>query len=502
MPDKLHSFTLADAARENGLFLAVSEAVVCGADRLTYGEVDTRSSLLAAALSEAGVAPGDCVVWIGHNCHRFLELLFACAKLGAVAVPLNWRWTAAEIRANLAGLAVAAVLASGSPEFESAARAAVAATGKPVIYHDTDDYEERLAAQRGEPRATADSTDDDAVLGIFTAAFSGRPRVARITHRAIVTQSLVLAAFGIVNPGQEVYLCSGPMFHIGALLQALATFHLGGRVVVLQRAEPGDICDQIEKERCTSAFLVPVTIQAIVEHDTATPRDLTSLRRVMSLPPEPVAERWYQITSCQPPERPGFGGYGQTETYGMVSLDFRQPLSASPFGRPSPAAIVRVVDEAGRELAPGEMGEIAARGPLVMAGYAGEPSLPPGSWWRTGDLGVIETDGGLRFCGPKTDLIKSGLENIYPVEVENAIRSHEAVADVCVIGVSDPRWGESVRAVVQLRENFPIGPDDLIRHVQEQIASYKKPKSVIIVDALPRSGSAVDRDAVKDRYGS
>jgi long-chain acyl-CoA synthetase len=197
-------------------------------------------------------------------------------------------------------------------------------------------------------------------------------------------------------------------------------------------------------------------------------------------------------------------GYGQTEVMGMATLNALQPSIGSS-GRPAPFVRIAMLSPDGEELPAGETGEIGVRGPTVMNGYFNRPELnalrQAGGWHHTNDLGRIEADGSLTFVAPKGRLIKSAAENIYPAEVEACLKSHPAVADAAVIGVPDPKWDQNVTAVVVLAEGHTATADDIIGHCRERIASYKKPKAVAFVDALPRQGFAVDYDALDERFG-
>jgi acyl-CoA synthetase (AMP-forming)/AMP-acid ligase II len=210
----------------------------------------------------------------------------------------------------------------------------------------------------------------------------------------------------------------------------------------------------------------------------------------------PAASEWT--------ERPG--GYGQTEAVGLATFVGLGAPADGRAGRPSPATQVRIVDEAGDDVAPGDVGEIVLRGPTVMVGYWNRDDLNAargaGGWHRTNDLGRREADGSISFVGPKARMIKSAAENIYPAEVEAALSSHPAVAGVCVIGVPDPTWAQAVRAVVVLRNGASADEAELIEHCRDRIASYKKPRSVVFTDALPRTGAGlIDRDAVDETFG-
>jgi long-chain acyl-CoA synthetase len=364
---------------------------------------------------------------------------------------------------------------------------------------DADDERLLAAALPADPVTIVD--DESPVLELFTAAFTGQPRGVLLTHRGIVTQNLVLAAMREIEGYGEVYLASGPMFHIGVLLKLFALLHLGGRTVIIPRVDAEAVCRAVHNERCTSAFLFPPTIGEIAEHNAGGKFDLSSLRSVPGQPPEAVRAAWYAMTSCVPPTDGGVTGYGQTETLGMVTFSGRPPPGIGAFGRPSPVVAVRIVDGDGAEVPDGELGEIVVRGPQLMLGYHDEAPEPDG-WHHTNDLGRREVDGTISFLGPKLDLIKTGMENVYPTEVENVLRQHPGVADACVIGIPDEVWGQSVRAVVQPVPGRTLAAQELVEFVRERIASYKKPRSVVLVDALPRSGPMVDRTEVKRRWST
>jgi len=502
MTDRLHSFTLGDVVRENARSLPHVEAIVCGDHRATYSEMEARVNRVAMTLGELGVHPGDRVVWIGLNCHRLLELVFACAKLGAIATPINWRLTPAEYATVLEQVRPTLVLTSSSADFDEV-NAATRQTvpGATVIAHDDPGWEHRLAGV--EPLDLQGDTDDELpVLQILTAAFQGTPKGALLTSRGIVTQDLVLAGVGMVEPGREIYLGAGPMFHIGVLLKTFSIFHWGGTNVVIARVDAEEICRLIAQERCTSAYVFPPTMREMVALAEEHGHDLSSLRdTVGGIPPDDLAERWYALTSCSPPEQRGAVGYGTSETVGMVTFEGRLPRGMGPFGRTSPAVALRILDPDGIEVGAGQIGEIVVRGPQVMAGYFGHEPLDPDGWRHTGDLGRREEDGSITFLGPNQDMIKSAMENIYPVEVENALREHDAVKDACVFGVPDPDWGQSVLAIVERAPGTEPEPVQLIEFTRSRIASYKKPRRVIVVDELPRLGPFVDRAAVKQAHG-
>jgi len=270
--------------------------------------------------------------------------------------------------------------------------------------------------------------------------------------------------------------------------------------VFTPRVDAEELCRLIEAEQCTGAFLMGPTSTQIRELNADGRYNLKSLRAY------PGAPDWNEMITPDTSAWARYpGGYGQTELVGMLTFAALGADATGMHGRTSPLMQMRVVDPDDNELPPGEGGEICARGPLVMNGYWNRPDVTAhrfrNGWHHTNDLGRREPDGSLTFIGPATRMIKSAAENIYPAEVEGCLKQHPAIADAAVIGVPDPTWLQSVKAVVVLRDGADASADDIIGFCRERIASYKKPKSVEFVDALPRAGFVVDYDALDERFG-
>ena len=503
MSDGSQSMTLADVLRENRRSYPLRTAAVCGDTRLTWPELDARVNHLAQALRATGVTPGDRVLWLGQNCHRVLETVLAAAKLGAMCCPVNWRQSPDEL---------AFVLRDADPrlvfwqeeEVGEAVRAARAAVPGDVrwVQHDTDGTEgyEAFLASGGFDDPYADADPFAPVLMLYTAAFEGRPNGALLSSMAILMQDVVMATLQRIDV-DYVFLNSGPLFHVGTLMTILATFHMGGCNVFVRRVEPEELCRLIDQEHCTGAFLLPPTRDQLVAANADGRYDLTSLRAPAG-PPEWMA----MVTVDDSPWWRNPGGYGQTEVMGMATLAALGGPALGTHGRPGPFVQLRVVDDAGDELALGDVGEIVVRGPTTMVGYHARPEESArrsrGGWHHTGDLGRRETDGSVSFIGPATRMIKSAAENIYPAEVEAALARHPAVREAAVLGVPDPTWTQSVKAVVVLHEGVTVTDAELVEHCRAQIASYKKPRSVEFVTVLPRTAlGIVDRDALDAAYG-
>lgn len=502
--DARHALTLGDVLREHRRSRPERLALIDGDTRLTYPELDDRVNGLADALAHEGVGPHARVLWLGQNSFRVVELLLATAKLGAMFCPANWRQTAEELAFVVDDLDPAVVVWQdeevGSPVREARERASATARW---IQHDdesrgVDSYEAFVATGSPEDRhVVVDPTTGSLI--IYTAAFAGRPNGAVLSHTACISQGLVYGHF-TGTTSHDVYLNSGPLFHLGTLMHTLATFVFGGTNVFVRRVEGDELCRVIAAEGCTGAFLVGPIFESVLEVNASGTYDLSSLRTAS------VSATWDAMTSRDPSAWAAApGGYGQTEAVGMMTFSCLGIGDAGPHGRTSPLLQVRVVDEDDRDVPVGEVGELATRGPTVMNEYWNRPEenavRSRNGWHHTNDLGKREPDGTITFVGPKGRMIKSAAENIYPVEVERCIATHDAVAEVAIIGVPDPKWVQSVKAIVVLVEGASATPDDIIEHCRERIASYKKPRTVEFVDSLPRDGFLVDYDALDEAFG-
>jgi acyl-CoA synthetase (AMP-forming)/AMP-acid ligase II len=500
--DLLHSLTLGDVLRENRRSYPQRHALICGDFRLTYPEMDERVNRLANALQAEGFGRGDRILWLGQNCHRVMEGLLAAAKVGGVFCPVNWRQTAQELEFVIDDVDPRVVIWQ-EEEIGDSVRAAREATSSKSLWlqHDATGEEsyEALLASGSADDPTIEVDPSHPVLQLYTAAFTGKPNGAQLSHTAIVTQNLIMAMLQEIT-SEYRYLNSGPLFHVATFMTTLATFHMGGTNVFTRRVDAEELCRLIDTDKCTGAFVMGPTIKAILEVNKDGKYDLKSLRTFGGRP------EWNDmITVDTSPWARKPAGYGQTEVMGMLSFNAVGGYAIGTSGRPSPVVQIRIVDPDGNEVPPGETGEIVARGPVVMNGYFNRPGVneqrQAGGWHHTNDLGKREEDGSITFVGPKTRIVKSAAENIYPAEVEACINKHPAVKESAIIGVPDPKWTQSVKAIVVLEDGETASTDDIIEHCRAHIASYKKPKSVEFVDALPRDGWLIDYDALDEKFG-
>jgi fatty-acyl-CoA synthase len=469
-------------------------ALVEGSTRLTYAALDARINQAAHALLSLQVARGDRVALLGRNSIEYVVLYFALARIGAIVVPLNVWYGGPEIvyaiqqsgcTAAVVSTAFRELLASVRPELPGLR--GVVLYGPEVPPGEPDLARLVAAAPAGEPGVPV--AEDDPRVIMYTSGTTGFPKGATLTHRNQYLHALVYALeTGITE--HEVGLLIYPLFHSGGADCFLLPFFLiGATVVVLERPDPGDILAAIERERATFVFCVPTVWRRIVRLLEERQADVSSVRHCISASDTIPREVLEAITRHFPV--PPTQLYGLTEA-GVVT-HFLKPAHAlaklGSVGRPHPLVDVRIVDPDGKDVTPGEVGEIVARGPTVMAGYWNMPEKTAetirAGWLHSGDLGRVDADGFLSIMGRAKDMIISGGENIYPAEIERVLREHPGVRDVAVVGLPDPEWGESVLAVVVPEPARPPTADDVIGYVRERLAGFKKPRFVEFVDALP-----------------
>jgi long-chain acyl-CoA synthetase len=480
-------------------------AVVDGQVRLTYTELGCRIGRLCAVLAQAGVEPGERILWLGQNSFQLLELILAAGEIGAMVCPVNWRQSADEIDFVFNDLSPAVVVWERSEFTETVQRLRPRCD---VVFVEAgqcsgdQSYETMLS--RAEPVATTYAGGTRTQIIMYTAAHDGRPNGAMLTQQGLFANSFMHAAVNSLFDERPVFLAASPMFHIATLLGVLSTFLVGGVNVFLPRVTAKDACDLIEAERCTWAYLTDPSISEVAEIGAAAGRDLSSF-----LVPEAyvrVDSRWAGLgRPATSPWSRAAGAFGQTETTGIISYAALAHGAQGTAGRTSPWFQIRVVASDGCEAGAGELGEVTARGIAIGPGYWNRPQLNAlrlrDGWWHTGDLGRREPDGSLTFVGSMARMIKSGKENIYPIEVERCLLEHPSIRDAAVVGVPDSVWEQSVLAVVVPVEGVKLEPLMVIDYCRQRIASYKKPRQVLFATELPRIGTVLDRDELDKRYG-
>jgi long-chain acyl-CoA synthetase len=395
----VHDLTLADVCHEHARSRGSRFALVCGDVRLTYRELADRSDHLAAALAGAGVGAGDRVLWLGQNCHRVVEGLVACAKLGAVLCPANWRQSTEELLTLLADSRPGVIIWQREEigDVVAAARERWSGGGRWVLHDadpgDPEGYEAFVDA--GRPGPGGDVAPSDPVLMLYTGAFGGTPNGSLLSHRAVVAQGAMIAMVQRITEG-TVYLNSGPMFHMATLMTTFATLVMGGTNVMTRRVDAEELCRIIEAERCNYGFVMGPTAVEILEVNKEGRYDLSSFRTFGA------GKRWNaMVTVDDSPWGTSPAGYGQTEVTGMLTFNCMGVGTTGTSGRPSPLVEMLIVDPDGAAVPDTETGEIVARGVTIHNGYHDRAELNAerfrGGWWHTGDLGRREADGSLTY---------------------------------------------------------------------------------------------------------
>ena len=481
----------------------------------TWAELDRRVSALAGALSRRGVGFGDRVLILMLNRTEFIESFLAANKLGAIAVPVNFRMTPAEIAFLVSDCdaevmiaeEVLAGVATAVRDIEPTLTTVIVAGGA------TDDgvlgYDD-LLAEDGEPAAPVDIPDDSPALIMYTSGTTGRPKGAVLTHTNLAGQAMTFLFTNGSDINNDVGFIGVPLFHIAGIGNMIIGRLLGRPTVVypLGAFDPGALLDVLEAEKVTGVFLVPAQWQAVCAEQQANPRQLAL--RVLSWGAAPASDTLLRGMSETFPGTQILAAFGQTEmspvTCMLLGDDALRKLGS--VGKVIPTVSARVVDDDMNDVPIGEVGEIVYRAPTLMQGYWNNPQATAeafaGGWFHSGDLVRQDEEGYIWVFDRKKDMIISGGENIYCAEIENVLAGHPAIVEVAVIGRSHEKWGEVPVAVVGLRavSDSPLALGDLDEFLTERLARYKHPKHFEVVDALPRNPAGkVLKTELRERFG-
>jgi fatty-acyl-CoA synthase len=486
---------------------------------MSYAELAERVDRLAAAFHARGVRFGDRVAYLGNNHPSFVETLFATTLLGAIFVPLNTRLSVPELEYMLEDSG-AMLLVSGSA-LEPRASAASAGhplmrivvddpePGDPVtVAPDADDYEQTIRDAPDSPRESAAVRLEDRALIIYTSGTTGRPKGAVLTHGNLTWNALnVLVDYDITSADRSLMI--SPLFHVAALgMGCLPVILKGATLLLEERFVPGDALRSIERLGATAISGVPTTFQLMLDDPAWATSDISSLH-LLTCGGSAVPER---VRAAYEARGLSFsGGYGMTEASpGITMLPPRYSIERAPSAGLAHYFTnfrIRAADEAGGSLAePYERGEIEAHGPNVFVEYWGNDeatreAFVDDRWLRTGDIGYVDDVGFLYIVDRAKDMIISGGENIYSAEVEQAIATIPGVTGVAVIGVPHDRWGEVPHAVVTVASGHDLDPEEMVAHLSARMARYKVPKTLEIVDQLPRTASGkVQKQVLRERY--
>jgi acyl-CoA synthetase (AMP-forming)/AMP-acid ligase II len=502
----LYDFTFYDLMSRNAATYGSKTAWVDTDDdrRVTFEQYKERADRLARGLQGQGVQKGDRIGVVGKNSLEFFLLYGAAAALGAIVLPINWRLSAEEMVYNLKDGTPKILFAD--KEFQENLQGAREEFSTVEAYFNlgptAGDFPEFSSLlENGETPDVADVATDDGFVIIHTAAVAGRPRGALLSHGNVLCADMHLDYHCQIT-SDDVHLNILPLFHVGGLFIATASFHVGATNLNMSKFDAKKAAELIAEKGASIFFEFPPILSSILEEHEKTGVDISGLRAVAGLESPETIEKYQELT----------GGtfyvlYGQTETSCLATFGAYNEKPGSA-GRPLPLADVRLVDAYDRGVPVGEVGEITMKGPMVFKGYWNLPednayTFREG-WHHTGDQGRFDEDGFLWYAGrmAEKELIKPGGENVYPAEVEKVILEHPTIEETVVIGVPDPKWKEGIKAVCKLKEGETLTPQELIDFVGERIARYKKPQYVEFVEEIPfLEDGAPDRAKVKELYG-
>jgi acyl-CoA synthetase (AMP-forming)/AMP-acid ligase II len=480
------------------------EVLAARGTRLSWGELDRRVDALAAALEQASIGRGDVVAVLLLNCPEYFEVIFAANRVGAAALPLNWRLAGAELRYILDDARAKALVSE--PGFYDTLAPVLGQLPDVSVLLARDrtppagwaSYEHtvfsRLSAQPPARVPDADVGQGDLHRLMYTSGTTAHPKGVMLSFGNLYWKNLGhIVEFGLTADDRTLVV--GPLYHVGGLdLPATGVLHAGGSVVILPRFEPAEVLDAIERERPTNVWLAPAMVNALLQQPDLEHRDLSSLRLIIDggeKMPMPLIQRLGAVFR----DTRFADGYGLTETVsGDTFLDRMHTLSKlGSVGKPVVHLELKVVDDDGREVPPNEPGEIVLRGPKVFAGYWRNPEATAAAirdgWFHTGDIGRVDEEGYLFILDRKKDMIISGGENIASPEVERVLYEHSAVLECAVVGRLDDRWGEVPVAFVVLKPGSSAEVTDLLAHCAGKLARFKVPKDVQFLEQLPRNPS-------------
>lgn len=473
---------------------------------LSYAELAQHIEAVAAALQVQGIVRGSCVSWLGLNSADMLATLFACARLGAVFMPLNWRLAPPEHRGMLNDCTPALLIVDGSFAAASAAQGIApqdtCCVARGVVPRGWSGWDAFIEAGRGVVPRTVAADPDAPLLLCWTSGSTGSPKCVVLSHDALdANADASVDMHGLT--AQDRVLTTLPLFHVGGLnIQTLPALRAGCTVALHAKFDPDAAFDSIERGRITLTVLVPAQLDALIAHPRWSSADFSRLRMIATgstLVPERL------IRAVHERGVPLIQVWGATETAPIAACLHADEAArkAGSAGRAALGCELRIVDADGRDVPQGTSGEVLVRGRNVMSGYWHDPQATAralaGGWFHSGDSGHLDVEGFLTIDGRLKDMIISGGENVSPAEVEGVLLDCPDIAEAAVVGRPDPRWGEAVVAVVAPRPGAKLTLERVMAQFEGRLARFKHPKAVLVVAALPRTAlGKVRKEAVRE----
>lgn len=471
-------------------------------EALTYEQLDTLVNQAAQAILQHGLKKGDKAAILSRNSMDFVILNFALAKAGVVMVPINYMLHAEDVAYILGHAEVRAVFAA--PEFQAVADEAIRQSGcSPILRASISQPAEKpgdwpdfrtLLAEGGTEEPEVELDDDDVVHILYTSGTESRPKGVMLTHKNVLSEYVSTIIDGGMTE-DDIAIHALPLFHSAQLHCFLGPYvYLGASGIILEQAQPESILQTVETYRATQLFCPPTVWIALLRSPDFAVRDLSSLQKcyygAAIMPVEILRELGSRLPGAQ-----FWNFYGQTEVAPLATVlkPSDQIRKAGSAGRPSLNVETRIVDDEGREVPRGTVGEIVHRTSHAMLGYYRDAEKTAAAfqrgWFHSGDLGIMDEEGYLTVVDRKKDMIKSGGENVASREVEEVIYQHPLVSEVAVIGIPDPYWIEAVTAVVVPKAGSVLHEEELIQFCKGRLSSFKAPKYVVIAENLPRNPS-------------